>query len=199
MLQRAWSRVRHALFALLSVFSLLLGVLLAIAWQRSIPYLEEYRLHLVDDWSLRIITRAARIEWCLHRVVEPDERYVRPRRLSIGHDRWERKPDNDGPLISPLFSVGRFAIWELNYDDEEGIADAWLVGTPLWFCMAVTLVLPACRLRAEMIRWRRRRRGLCVRCGYDVRASLLRCSECGTSIRANKVAAAFNQTASRLP
>jgi predicted amidophosphoribosyltransferase len=44
---------------------------------------------------------------------------------------------------------------------------------PLWLFVAYRGV----RLRRE-----RRRNGLCVNCGYDVRASGSRCSECGEEI-----------------
>jgi len=54
---------------------------------------------------------------------------------------------------------------------------------PLWLIAGVTLILPAARGRGM---WRARRaarrrsRGLCPRCGYDLRATLDRCPECGT-------------------
>jgi len=54
---------------------------------------------------------------------------------------------------------------------------------PWWLLAAVTAVLPA----IAVLRWRRGRRtrwrqarGLCPRCGYDLRASEGRCPECGT-------------------
>jgi hypothetical protein len=59
---------------------------------------------------------------------------------------------------------------------------AWGVVFPAWLPFAATLILPAAR---AVLAWRpmRRRRliraGLCVRCGYDLRASPDRCPECG--------------------
>lgn len=54
---------------------------------------------------------------------------------------------------------------------------------PLWLPLALFFLYPALREVAryhERARTRRRTAGLCVACGYDLRASTNRCPECGT-------------------
>jgi hypothetical protein len=57
-------------------------------------------------------------------------------------------------------------------------------GIPYWFMAVTFLIGPG----IWIWRWRRvmqlRRVGHCQKCGYDLRASKLRCPECGTPIRA---------------
>ena len=55
------------------------------------------------------------------------------------------------------------------------------VQIPYWLVTVVLFALPAGRLSAWGRQFRRRRRGLCTVCGYDVRASPDRCPECGTA------------------
>lgn len=73
----------------------------------------------------------------------------------------------------------------------------WLAGDrpllilwfPLWAVALVTAILPSWWSMRAAIRFRRRRRilaGLCVKCGYDLRATPGKCPECGAEPQANR-------------
>jgi hypothetical protein len=66
---------------------------------------------------------------------------------------------------------------------HEADFDGTMIMAPKWLLIALTALLPALWIEA----WRRRRKmarrvseGLCVTCGYDLRATPNRCPECGT-------------------
>jgi hypothetical protein len=64
----------------------------------------------------------------------------------------------------------------------------WMIQIPLWLPVLATAILPALWLR----NWRQRDRlahlrRLCLKCGYDLRASKERCPECGTAIQDGRV------------
>jgi hypothetical protein len=63
-----------------------------------------------------------------------------------------------------------------------GRRQQWAVRIPKWFVILVTAALPALWLRRRAIHRHRQRahQRLCVNCGYDLRATLDRCPECGT-------------------
>ena len=58
----------------------------------------------------------------------------------------------------------------------------WYARLPCWQLALATALLPATHLYRyrRSVRRDRRRAGLCVRCGYDHRATPGRCPECGT-------------------
>jgi hypothetical protein len=67
---------------------------------------------------------------------------------------------------------------------------------PMWFMELVLGIAPALWLRGVWVRTRGARwdrRGLCVKCGYDLRASSQICPECGEAIRRDLTYAQENQ------
>lgn len=58
----------------------------------------------------------------------------------------------------------------------------WSVRMPLYVPLALFSVIPGIELRHWVRRRRRRRRGLCEDCGYDLRGAMRTCSECGTRV-----------------
>ena len=66
----------------------------------------------------------------------------------------------------------------------------WHLECPMWMVALVTATLPSWWIcRSYYIR-RRKRRGFCSSCGYDLRASPNRCPECGYVPRSDQPAAA---------
>jgi hypothetical protein len=91
---------------------------------------------------------------------------------------------------APLAQVNQRAVRGFGYGhgktefDSRGAEPALpqamtYVTVPWWFVGALAAILPAGRIRLWLRDVRRRRRGLCVHCGYDLRASPERCPECG--------------------
>jgi hypothetical protein len=53
---------------------------------------------------------------------------------------------------------------------------------PHWAVFLLLIVFPAVQLRKPWTRRQRRKRGLCLNCGYDLRASREVCPECGSGV-----------------
>jgi hypothetical protein len=91
---------------------------------------------------------------------------------------WERDAAGFNSSVSLLgFGYG-------NADRVMGIAERLRLFTvPHWFLFLAFAILPAARGARALRRRRRllRAAGLCVRCGYDLRATPQRCPECGAS------------------
>ena len=75
-------------------------------------------------------------------------------------------------------------IWDARQSDEPGYLRS--VAVAIWPLALATGALPAWWTVLWALRYRierrRRREGLCKRCGYDLRASPERCPECGTAV-----------------
>jgi hypothetical protein len=192
-------------FHLAALASFLCFVLLAMAWVRSLIVYEHYGRMTPDHGATIIRSAAGRLHfarhswwdhtfsgrWELHRVQQqdgwPQYEYQQPENEFLGFARyvgtayaWPGHLHPEVPLNAPLPPKSDPRWWRDNYR-------AWVV--PHWFLASLAGALPAWWLARHPPRtWesprarRRRARGLCPRCGYDVRATPARCPECGTVV-----------------
>ncbi len=60
---------------------------------------------------------------------------------------------------------------------------AWVLTVPLWIPFVLFAAYPTVAfIRGPLRRWRRRRKGLCIDCGYDLTGNVSEvCSECGAA------------------
>ena len=111
----------------------------------------------------------------------------------FGFVRIQRRPAGAGPVTpfgtpAGATASGAAATAPVAYVGRQSVTpwlifasyDAWIV--PYWALAAATGFVPATWLPWFARRFLRRKRGLCIRCGYDLRASSDRCPECGAAV-----------------
>ena len=192
-MKRRRRRLRRLLLSTLTALSALLVLAAVALWIRSYggsDYLQrltpgDVTAHSVShhttgvQWTLGQIrlTRGEYTAYLPHGYVPP-QGPTRPLwgrgRMGKGHIGWERisGPSFWNRLGFCRYRTGTGASF---YDQtEEGIAlPAWLPALPF-------LIPPLLWTKAVWRGRRRQRAGLCVACGYDLRATPDRCPECGT-------------------
>ena len=69
-------------------------------------------------------------------------------------------------------------------DPGPGTTELHCITIPIWFVILLCVPLPAIWLRRRLRRRYRLRHGLCIKCGYDLRATPAsgKCQECGTQV-----------------
>jgi hypothetical protein len=106
--------------------------------------------------------------------------------IDYQYDDWGREPEKPRQAWEFNSYPGNLAYFEwrtlgFKYENDRfppGVGRHLHVGVPYWPFMLATGVLPFRWTKTHL----RRRRGLCLNCGYDLRASKDRCPECGTLI-----------------
>ncbi|MFI5379858.1 MAG: hypothetical protein ACHRHE_11210 [Tepidisphaerales bacterium] len=168
----------------LAALSLLLGIGLGCLWERSLRVHEgiEYIRSSRQSVGLTIIPR--RFHFFVYTPWDSPPNY----RPGWHFDSSEWDPRQTRSFLEAMWKDSwlGFDLARQDYDVFGAGRSFTSVIIPLWFPMVLTLIAPLCWLR----RWRRRARrvrlGLCLHCGYDLRATpdatgprLPRCPECG--------------------
>jgi hypothetical protein len=161
----------HRLLNFLTVLSLLLCIAAGVLWVRSYLRTDTVcvvrRPHLLYCETSR---GALAVAW--HTGVPLTSEPVIQAAAEHGWA-WEVTPGRDA-----YRGIRRTLGFAWFYAATGGTAER-VVHVPLAALIAAAACLPAARAAS---RWRRRRRsGVCARCGYDLRATPERCPECGTA------------------
>jgi hypothetical protein len=187
-------RPLHILFEALAMLSLLLCVAMTALWGRSYVRGDQviagywgYQLHpkftnYYDAWELACTNERGRwtVAWRVHACIAGPDRYeaspgAKGRRFDVG----PINPNVKSMLNGYLDARGR----------ASRIATVRYTFQPRWRSVSVphalaTLLLAIVPVGAIVRRKRlsrRRQRGCCLNCGYDLRATPDRCPECGTA------------------
>ena len=121
-----------------------------------------------------------------------------------GYSVWSDRPRS--PVQGPLYGTPDYPAWEKQIRQSDRVLDvggfyfcrwsliaisedaATLEGVeydaevPFWFVCAASIPLPLWWLRRRVRGRRRAAAGQCLGCGYDLRASVGRCPECGRTL-----------------
>ncbi len=85
-------------------------------------------------------------------------------------------------LVASHYGWWRTAVHFAGFDIYRAPGAFFMIVLPWWFIVALLLGIEWVLLRKRVRAWRRRRRGLCAQCGYDLRGGDAgRCPECGFS------------------
>jgi hypothetical protein len=186
-------RVARHLMMLCFAISLLLGIATCALWARSRSHMDIARAAGLVDAALS----QSRVEFyssegviCFTRV--RCEHSTGPVTEMMGSgfaslpvsatSRGRSRPFTGfGPQDPQPFGFG--VVRSVNTDPPTGRRwTHWALSLPHWFVALLLIVLPARTLIARFATWRRQHAGRCLTCGYDIRASLERCPECGNSV-----------------
>jgi hypothetical protein len=84
-------------------------------------------------------------------------------------------PPQTGDVLAPEWGRLGFRGFRFSSLGQKGFA----LVVPCWFLIVMTTLAPGLWLRRRLLRRRFRLAGRCSNCGYDLRATVDRCPECG--------------------
>jgi hypothetical protein len=104
------------------------------------------------------------------------------RAIGIGHSAWRKYPLSEDPL---KFGFGyQNRLYTEPEDKSFNYREHWALVVPHWFVFTMVSLPCILYMRRLFRRMRRRARGCCEKCGYDLRATPGKCPECGGASKA---------------
>jgi hypothetical protein len=167
-MQRVFRLLRRALI----VISLVLCITSVVFWIRSYRTIETY--HLTSTPA----------RW---RVMSAKGS------LSLSREVWLNRQEMDRGIRMRTFQTRKFGFVVMQTEEVRTVSPPYgrmsytgMIRTysiPFWFPSILFVILPLLQLRRVVNNIRRRKRGHCPNCGYDLRASPTTCPECGREHR----------------
>jgi hypothetical protein len=174
--RRGISMIRR-LLTIAAALSLSLCVATIVLWVRSYVAADSIRWNLPPHGGVSFLSSTGRFTLAMYAGVEG---------MVGGFQHLSQSPfDFDDQTARWFLSYHNW----LGFGFGTGFADAGPVIAPYWFVALLTCVSPLCLFLSGRKSRRRQTLGLCLSCGYDLRASEDRCPECGTPITAKAEAA----------
>jgi hypothetical protein len=169
--------VRRRLFDLVAFLSLLLGVAAAVLWGWNRWRIAEASFPGTAH-EAHVVARPAGIylAWALLPRPQPPAAWAFGAYAARAED---FEPLFPGDRSALGFHAGVFA----GASHSLTPCTVRYLIVPHWFLMAVAAIVPAAWVWRQERLLRRRNRGVCPRCGYDVRATPGQCPECGMAVR----------------
>ncbi len=173
--------MRRRLFNILAAVSVVMGLATVVLWLRSYWISEAVRWDSNQSYEIGASAGALVFHVYKSEVRSP---------LHHGHHlrfiRYGGSPiDRRWSYLHRVFRDFRRQETYFFLSEDRGFGSYCKI--PFWPILVSTLLLPAVAFRRMLRERKRRRAGLCIQCGYDLRATRDRCPECGTPVPAGNV------------
>jgi hypothetical protein len=178
--------VKRRLVTLAAAASLLMCIATLALWVRSYWRIDGIGLRYVADKAVRtwgMISVVGDVGFAVGtqpHVSSPKSSWIHETDLTRSgmtmHNFLER---SNGSPHDPRSSGWFLGFGFVFYDGPQPWVGMRSIAVPHWFLAPLFAFLPAFHLRAAVRSRHRGRAGLCLQCGYDVRATPHRCPECG--------------------
>ncbi len=146
---------------------------------------ESHRMHKESGrWYRKLDIGDTRLAFGMGRRTRAPESRT-PGRATIHYAAPIRRHVNSTRLTTDLrypgFRFSRYEYTAYRRDGAEFTGSMWTMTFPLWAASIIFAAYPALAfIRGPLRRWRRRRQGRCVPCGYDLTGNTSgTCPECG--------------------
>jgi hypothetical protein len=181
------TRLRLRLFNGLAAVSLVLGVVTAVLYWESLGRASFYEWHAhAHELDVHHVDGVLTLSWANDTGLQSPDGSSR-----FGWFHWQFRLEQDRATLEiPSFNRWGFGAYCLRTKGPPP-AGNWRFGgrlfltvsAPYWFLLVLLTLLPGLWLFFYSRRRWRTQKGLCLVCGYDLRATPDRCPECGTITR----------------